>query len=199
MSTARIAYDPAWQEKYRSMIATPAEAVARLKPGQRIFIGTGCAQPLQLVNALAARAAELPDTEIVHLLTFGDAPYARRELTQFFRVNSFFIADNVREIISEGLGDYTPMFLSEIPRLFKSGQMPLDAALVEVSPPDERGMCSLGVSVDIVKSAVENAALVLAQVNPRMPRTHGNSLVHVFTSTCSCRSRTPSSRCRPPR
>ncbi len=180
MSTANITYDPAWQEKYQSMIATPAAAVARLKPGQRIFIGTGCAEPIQLVNALAARATELPDTEIVHLLTFGDAPYARRELAPFFRVNSFFIADNVRDIISEGLGDYTPVFLSEIPRLFKSGQMPLDAALVEVSPPDERGMCSLGVSVDVVKSAVENAALVLAQVNPRMPRTHGNSLVHVF-------------------
>jgi acyl-CoA hydrolase/GNAT superfamily N-acetyltransferase len=180
MSTANPTYDPAWQEKYQSMIATPAAAVARLKPGQRIFIGTGCAEPIQLVNALAARATELPDTEIVHLLTFGDAPYARRELAPFFRVNSFFIADNVRDIISEGLGDYTPVFLSEIPRLFKSGQMPLDAALVEVSPPDERGMCSLGVSVDVVKSAVENAALVLAQVNPRMPRTHGNSLVHVF-------------------
>ncbi|MHB1307718.1 MAG: GNAT family N-acetyltransferase [Limisphaerales bacterium] len=180
MSTTHVTYDPAWQEKYQSMVATPTEALARLKPGQRIFIGTGCAAPQELVNALAARAAELPDTEIVHLLTFGDAPYARRELASQFRVNSFFVADNVRDIILEGLGDYTPVFLSEIPRLFNSGQMPLDTALVQVSPPDASGMCTLGVSVDIVKSAIENSALVIAEINPHMPRTHGNSQVHVF-------------------
>lgn len=173
-------FDPAWKEKYSEMIASASEAVASLRPGQRVFIGTGCAEPLELVRALTKRGPELPDTEIVHLLTFGEAPYAHRELTRFFRINSFFIAENVREIIQEGLGDYTPVFLSDIPRLFSSGQLPLDAALIQVTPPDQNGMCSLGVSVDIVRSATENASLVIAQVNPNMPWTHGASQVHVF-------------------
>lgn len=172
--------ETAWQEKYESMICTAEEAAAKLRPGQRVFVGTGCAEPLELVHAVTKRASELPDTEFIHLLTFGEAPYAHRELTQFFRVNSFFIAENVRDIIQEGVGDYTPIFLSEIPELFHSGEMPLDAALIQVTPPDERGMCSLGVSVDIVKSAAENASLVIAQVNPNMPRTLGDSFIHVF-------------------
>src|ERR1051326_6234506 len=138
-------YDPAWKEKYQASVATGEEAVKRIRPGQRIFIGTGVAEPLQLVSALTKRAYELPDTEILHLLTFGDAPYAHRELAQYFRVNSFFIADNVRDIIQGGLGDYTPVFLSDIPGLFDSGEMPLDVALIHVSPPDEQGICSLGV------------------------------------------------------
>lgn len=173
-------YDPEWKAKYHAMIATPEAAVARVKPGSRVFIGTGCAEPLRLVEALTRRATELSDTEIVHLLTFGEAPYADKELAQYFRVNSFFIAENVRDIIHEGLGDYTPIFLSEVPRLFNSGRLPLDVALIQVTPPDARGMCSLGVSVDVVKSATENASLVIAEVNPNMPRTHGESNIHVF-------------------
>jgi len=180
MKNLNVSYDPEWKEKYKSMIATPEEALARVRPGQRIFIGTGCAEPLQLVSALTKRAYELPDTEIIHLLTFGEAPYAHKEMAQFFRVNSFFIAENVRGIIQEGLGDYTPIHLSDVPRLFNSGQLPLDAALIQVTPPDERGMCSLGVSVDVVKCATENASLVIAQVNPNMPRTHGDSFLHVY-------------------
>jgi acyl-CoA hydrolase/GNAT superfamily N-acetyltransferase len=180
MSTQAISYDPDWQAKYQSSIASPEVAVKRIRPGQRIFIGTGCAEPLRLVAALTQRATELPDTEIVHLLTFGEAPYAHKEMTQFFRVNSFFIAENVRGIIQEGMGDYTPIHLSDIPGLFNSGQLPLDVALIHVTPPDERGMCSLGVSVDVVKSATENAGLVIAQVNPNMPRTLGDSFIHVY-------------------
>jgi acyl-CoA hydrolase len=166
-----ITYDPNWQKTYKSQIVSATEAVKRIRPGQRVFIGTGAAEPLELVSALSKRAYELPDTEIVHLLTFGDAPYAHREMAHYFRVNSFFIAENVRNIIQEGLGDYTPVFLSDIPRLFDSGQLPLDVALIHVSPPDPDGLCSLGVSVDIVHSAAENASLVIAQVNPNMPRT----------------------------
>lgn len=180
MSTHAISYDPDWQAKYQSSIASPEDAVKRIRPGQRIFIGTGCAEPLRLVTALTQRATELPDTEIVHLLTFGEAPYAHKEMTQFFRVNSFFIAENVRGIIQEGMGDYTPIHLSDIPGLFNSGQLPLDVALIHVTPPDARGMCSLGVSVDVVKSATENAGLVIAQVNPNMPRTLGDSFIHVY-------------------
>jgi len=174
-----ISYDPNWREKYASQITTSREAVSRIRAGQRIFVGTGCASPIQLIEALTARSSELADTEIVHLLTLGNAPYAHQSLAQNFHVNSFFIAANVREVIQKGLGDYTPIFLSDIPKLFKSGQLPLDAALIQVTPPDERGECSFGVSVDIVKSAAENSAMVIAQVNPQMPRTLGDSFIHI--------------------
>jgi acyl-CoA hydrolase/GNAT superfamily N-acetyltransferase len=174
-----MSFDPSWQDKYAAFIATADKAVRAIRPGQRVFVGTGCGQPQVLVRALTARSRQLADTEIIHLLTFGDAPYAHRELANNFRINSFFLAENVREIVQEGLGDYTPIFLSDIPRLFRRGQIGLDAALIQVSPPDERGLCSLGISVDIVKAAAENAGLVIAQVNPRMPRTRGDSLLHV--------------------
>ena len=175
-----ITYDPDWQNTYKPQILTAAEAAKKIRPGQRVFIGTGVGEPLELVRALTKRATELPDTEIVHLLTFGEAPYAHRELAQYFRVNSFFIAENVRDIIQEGLGDYTPIHLSDVPRLFDSGQLPLDVALIQVTPPDKDGMCSFGVSVDIVKSATENASLVIAQVNPKMPRTLGDSFIQAY-------------------
>ena len=162
------------------MLSTPEGAVASVRPGQRIFIGTGVAQPLSLVRALVARHLELPDTQVIHLLTLGEAPYAFKDLTDYFSVNTFFVADNVRNIIQEGYGDYTPIYLSDVPQLFKSGQMPLDVALIQVSPPDSQGRCSFGISVDIVKSAAENAGLVIAQVNPQMPRTLGDSFVSVF-------------------
>ena len=177
--TKTQSWDPNWKDDFADMIETPAAAVKRIRPGQRVFVGTGCGQPQSLVTSLSARAGELTDTEIIHLLTSGDAPYADEKLSEYFRVNSFFIAKNVRGIIQDGLGDYTPIFLSEIPRLFTSGQTPLDAALIQVSPPDERGMCSLGISVDIVKSAAENASLVIAEVNENMPRTLGDSFMHV--------------------
>src|SRR5512143_890816 len=162
MSTKPPSYDPEWQTRYVDVIATAAEAVMKIRPGQRVFIGTGCAEPQDLVKALVARSRDLADTEIIHLLTTGAAPYATKELAQAFRVNSFFIAENVRDVIQKGLGDYTPIFLSDIPRLFSSGQLPLDAALIQVTPPDARGMCSFGVSVDIVKAAAENARVVIA-------------------------------------
>ena len=180
MSDPKPSYDPEWKEKYQSSLATAMEAVKKIRPGQRVFIGTGCAEPLELVGALTHRARELPDTEILHLLTFGEAPYAHKDMAQYFRVNSFFIAENVRDIIQEGLGDYTPIHLSDVPQLFNSGQLPLDVALIQVTPPDIYGMCSLGVSVDIVKSATENASLVIAQVNPNMPRTLGDSFIHAY-------------------
>ncbi len=173
-------YDPNWQERYKDMIATPGHAVSHLRPGQRVFIGTGCGEPKELVKALTDRASKLADMEIIQLLTLGEAPYAHKELADCFLVNSFFVAENVRGLIQEGLGKYTPIFLSDIPRLFSSGQLPLDAALIQVTPPDERGRVSLGVSVDIVKSAAENASLVIAQVNPQMPRTLGDSFIDIY-------------------
>jgi acyl-CoA hydrolase/GNAT superfamily N-acetyltransferase len=171
--------NPAWTVEFGVEPAPPEEAVNSIKPGHRVFVGTGCAQPEALVKALADRGETLVDIEIVHLLTLGEAPYAHPRLSRYFRVNSFFISKNVRDAIQGGLGDYTPIFLSDIPRLFTSGQLPVDVALIQVSPPDEHGMCSLGISVDIVKSAAENAGLVIAEVNSRMPRTLGDSGISI--------------------
>lgn len=145
----------------------------------RVFIGSGCAAPQTLVHALAARAPEVFDVEVLHILTHGPAPYARPELKAQFRQNSFFIGGNVREEVHQGEADYTPVFLSEIPRLFRERRVHLDIALVQVSPPDRHGFCSYGVSVDVVKAAVESADYVIAEINPNMPRTLGDSFVHV--------------------
>ena len=174
-----VHYDSSWQEKYQDLIETPRQALARIKPGQRVFISTGCGEPVELVAELTRRAPELVDVEIIQLLTKGDAPYASERLAESFLVNSFFIGKNIREHIQEGLGIYTPIMLSDIPRLFSSGQLPLDAALIQITPPNERGKASLGVSVDIVKSATANASLVIALVNPHMPWTMGDSLVDI--------------------
>ena len=154
-----------------------ADAVGVIKSGDRVFIHGIAAAPQQLINAMTERASELRDVEIVHLHTEGDAPYARPEFEDSFRVNAFFVGGNVRKAVQEGRGDYIPVFLSEIPALFRKGVLPLDVALIHVSPPDKHGFCSLGVSVDIAKAAVETAKYVIAQVNPNMPRTIGDALV----------------------
>jgi acyl-CoA hydrolase/GNAT superfamily N-acetyltransferase len=172
--------DPGWQETFKSLITTAEKSVAGIRRGQRVFIGSGCAQPQELVRALTARSDELTDTEIISLLTVGEAPYALERLARHFRVNTFFVTANVRDVVQEGLGSYTPIFFSDIPELFSSGRLPLDVALIQVTPPDKRGMCSLGVSVDVVKSAAENAGLVIAQVNPQMPRTLGDSEISAY-------------------
>ncbi|MFW8602048.1 GNAT family N-acetyltransferase [Desulfobacterota bacterium M19] len=174
-----IEFDADWQRRYSAMVESVEEAVSHVGPGQRIFIGTGCAEPEALVQALTRRADELIDLEIIHWLTKGSAAYAAPELAECFRVNSFFIGHNVRGQIQRGLGDYTPVILSELPALFKSGQLPIDTALIQVTPPDIHGRVSMGISVDIVKSAAENASLVIAMVNERMPYTMGDTLLDI--------------------
>ncbi len=175
-----VEYDNDWQDKYRDMIMSPNKALAAVKSGNRVFLGTGCGEPIVLVEALVKKAKKLADVEIVELLTKGDAPYIDRQYAETFKVNSFFIGGNVREIYQEGRGDYTPVLMYDIPALLRSGRLPLDVALIQVTPPDKRGKMSLGVSVDIVKSAAENASLVIAQVNPKMPWTRGDSLIDVY-------------------
>lgn len=150
-----------------------------MRSGMRVFVGSGCAAPQKLVAALAARGRNLFDVEIVHILTFGPAAYAQPELLEHFRHNAFFVGPNVRDAVNEGVADYTPIFLSEIPALFRQKRIHLDVALVQVSPPDAHGFCSFGVSVDVVKAAVESADFVVAEVNPNMPRTLGDSFIHV--------------------
>jgi len=180
-----------WQDKYRNMIASAAEAIAQIRPGQRVFIGTGCGQPQLLVSALINRAAKLDDIEIIHLLTLGEPTYRHVELVKHFRVNSFFIAEDFGTKMQAGVGNYTPIFLSEIPRLFESGRFPIDVALIQVTPPNEHQMCSLGVSVDITKSAAANAGLVIAEVNPQMPWTIGDSLLSIHDLDILVPSETP--------
>lgn len=168
-----------WKDKYKEKIGIAAEAMKLVKSGDSIFIGTGCGQPQHLVDTLVKHSAHIQDAHIIHLLTIGSAPYTDEKFRAKFKMNSFFIARNVRPAFDKGISDYTPMFLSDIPAEFTSGRIPLDVALISVTSPDVNGLCSLGVSVDIVKSAAENARYVIAQVNSNMPRTLGNSFIHV--------------------
>ena len=154
------------------------EAIAAVHSGNRVLVGSGCAAPQPLLEALVARAGELHDVELVHLLTFGLAPYVDAQFRDAFRHNAFFVGRNVRDAVNDGRADFTPIFLSEISALFYSGQMPLDVALIMVSPPDRNGFCSLGIHVDILLAGVRTARTVVALVNPHMPRTHGDSFVH---------------------
>lgn len=160
---------------------TADEAVKVIRSGDRVFIHGVAAAPAQLIDAMTRRAPELRDVEVVHLHTEGEAPYARAEFAESFRVNAFFVGSNTRQAIREGRGDYIPVFLSEIPALFRKGVLPIDVALIQVSPPDGHGFCSLGVSVDIARAAVDTAKHVIALINPNMPRTLGDALVHIST------------------
>ena len=173
-------YDQDWQRKYKDMISTPTRALTHVQPGQRVFIGTGCGEPVQLVSAMTKRAGSLANVELVQLITKGKAPYADKRYAECFTINSFYIGSNVRDMIQEGMGDYTPILMSDVPGLLNSGVLPLDVALIQITPPDARGKVSLGISVDIVRSAAENASLVIAEVNPNMPWTHGDSLMDIY-------------------
>lgn len=156
-----------------------AEAVGLVKSGDRVFIHGSAATPLRLVHALLDRHHELRDVELTAISTFGDLGFDRPEVQGPFFLNALFVSANMRSTVDGPHGDYIPVFLSEIPRLFEQGILPLDVAMVHVSPPDKHGFCSLGVSVDVARSAVRNARMVIAQVNPNMPRTLGDGQVHV--------------------
>jgi acyl-CoA hydrolase/GNAT superfamily N-acetyltransferase len=170
---------PEWAETFNISTTSAQEAVKKINPGHRVFISTGCSEPTNLVRAMAARAHELADVEIIQLLATGDIPYLEKGHTENFKINSFFISEGIRDSVNKGLGSYTPILLSDIPRLFSGGQLALDVSLIQVSPPDNNGMCSLGISVDIIKTAIENSRLVVAQVNRNMPRTYGDSAVSI--------------------
>jgi len=157
---------------------TAEEAVALIKSNERVYIHTGAAAPQRLVNALTARHQELTDVEITHLHTEGTAPYANPAYAKAFRVNAFFVGRNIREHVNETNVQYIPMFLSEIPLFIRSGKFPIDTAIIQVSPPDAHGFCSLGISVDIARAACEAASKITALMNPNMPRTLGDSFIH---------------------
>lgn len=148
-----------------------------IRPGSRIFLGGGASVPFALVDSLLAQADRFKDLELIHIHGLGRTPWIEPRYEQVLRTNSFFLTPAVREAVERGQADYTPCALSEVPALFLGGQLPIDIALIQVSPPDEKGRCSLGVSVDVVKAAVKSARLVIAQINPKMPRTGGDTLV----------------------
>ncbi len=168
-----------WMDIFRERTVTPEQAVQVINSGQRVFLTGNCSVPQKVMGAFVKRANELKDVEVVQVLTIGSADYVAPEMEGHIRVNTLFISDNVRQAVNEGRADFTPCFLSEIPGLFKFGNLPLDVALIHVSPPDEHGFCSFGVEVGVTKTAAQSARLVIAEVNPNMPRTLGDAFIHV--------------------
>ena len=175
-------------------------AVKVIKSNDRVYIQAAAAAPQQLINAMSARYEELRNVEVCHLHTEGEAPYSNPELRNSFHVNSFFIGKNVRHTLKAGNGSYTPVFLSELPALFKRNIIDLDVALIHVSIPDKHGYCSLGVSVEATLAAIENATYVIAQVNKNMPRTFGAGIIHVseIDAFVECDDRLPGHEIAPP-
>jgi len=167
-----------WTHAYTSGVCQADEAVAQIGSGQRVFVTGNCSAPQVLLNALVDRASELKDVELIQVLSIGEARYAEPAMEGHIRVNTLFISDNVRPAVNEGRADFTPCLLSEIPGLFSQGILPLDVALIQVSPPDEHGFCSLGVEVGVSKTAAQSAKCVIAEVNPQMPRTLGDAFIH---------------------
>ena len=168
-----------WIHQYQRKITTPEDAVKAIQSGQRVFLTGNCSVPQKLLAALVARAPELHNVEIVQVLTVGPADYVQPGMEEHLRVNTLFISDNVRQAVNEGRADYTPCFLSEIPHLWRNGHLPIDVALIHVSPPDEHGFCSFGIEVGVTKPAAHAARIVIAEVNDQMPRTLGDSFIHV--------------------
>jgi acyl-CoA hydrolase len=168
-----------WIDDYKRKKVTADEAVKVIKSGNRVHIHPGCANPEVLVKAMVKRAQELQNVELIHLLTLGYADYSLPQYEKSFHHRALFVGANVREAVNDGRADFVPIFLSEVPDLYLRGDMSLDVAMIHVSPPDDHGFCSFGVGVDNTKASTEVAQTVIAQVNPNMPRTLGDSFIHV--------------------
>jgi acetyl-CoA hydrolase len=168
-----------WIQQYQSRIVTAEEAVRNIKSHQRLFLTGNCSVPQKLLAALVEFAPNLENVEICHALTVGPADYVKPEMQGHLRVNTMFISSNIRKAVHEGRVDFTPVLLSEFPLLFKRKILPVDVALIHVSPPDEHGFCSFGIEVGLTKSVAESAAMIIAEVNQQMPRTLGDSFIHV--------------------
>ena len=171
------------RKRYPEKAVSEDKIFSNIHRGDRIFIGTGCGEPQYLVHALIEYTRSHPksfsDAEIFHVWTLGVAPYTDEKLKHNFRHNSFFIGNNTRDAINKGVADYTPIFLSQVPKLLYRKLIPVDVAMIQTSPPDAHGYMSLGISVDITKAAVENASTVISQINSNMPRVHGNTFIHI--------------------
>jgi len=171
------------KENYPEKFCGEDRIFSHVNRGDRIFISTACGEPQHLVKAFVkyteAHPKAFADTEVMHVWTLGVAPWADKKFNYNFRYNSFFVGDNTRDSVNAGLADYTPVFLSRIPRLFENGMIPIDIAFIQTSPPDRSGYVSLGISVDITKTAMQTADIVVAQINTNMPRIHGDTFIHV--------------------
>lgn len=168
-----------WIKKYEDRVVTAEQAVGHIKDNDRVFLTGNVSVPSTLLAALVARAPKLKDVEICQALTVGAADYVSEAMAGHLRVNTMFISHNVRQAVHEGRADFTPVLLSEFPLLFKQGVLPVDVAMIHVSPPDEHGFCSFGVEVGLSKSPAESARIIIAEVNTRMPRTLGDAFIHV--------------------
>lgn len=168
-----------WTELYRDKVCTAQEAVQAINSHDRIFLTGNCSVPTEILGALVDRAHEVEDVEIIQALTVGPADYVKPELKGHLRVNTIFISPNTRKAVQAGRADFTPVLLSEFPLLFKEGHLPLNAAFVHLSPPDEHGFCSFSVEVGLSKTPAESADIIIAEVNEQMPRTLGDSFIHV--------------------
>jgi 4-hydroxybutyrate CoA-transferase len=168
-----------WNKLYQSRIVTAEEAARQIKPGNRVFLTGNCSVPQTILAALVDYAPELYDVEITQALTVGPADYVSPTMDGHLRVNTMFISANIRRAVQEGRADFTPVLLSEFTLLFKNGYLPLDVALVQLSPPDNYGFCSFGVEVGLTKTPAESAKIIIAEVNQQMPRTLGDSFIHV--------------------
>lgn len=171
--------DIEWRKKWKKKEITVEEAINKIIPGNRIFIDTGCSEPQALTSELIKQSQKLSDTEIIHYLTIGPEKYFKDKVEYFFRHNALFIGETLREEIHKGQADYTPIFANEIPSLFLSGRKYIDVALIQVSQPDRNGFCSFGINIDIAKPIAQSAFLTIAEINPQMPRTLGNSFIHM--------------------
>jgi len=172
-----------WKKKYPKKFASEEDIFSSIQRGDRIFISTGCGEPQYLVQALAGYVSSNPrafaEAQVMHVWSLGVAPYADEQFDYNFRHNSFFIGDNTRKSVNSGLADYTPIFLSNVPGLIASGRIHIDVALIQTSLPDENGFVSLGISVDISRAAIESASIIIAQINAKMPRVHGDTFVNI--------------------
>jgi acyl-CoA hydrolase/GNAT superfamily N-acetyltransferase len=180
-----------WRDRYGNKLTTAQQALRLVRRGCSVFIGSGAAVPRLLVGELSKMSAELANVRLIHSLTLALTPNTESEYGDLFRHDALFIGAEVRDAVCQGRADYTPVFLSDVPGLLASTSIHIDVALIQVSPPDERGMCSFGVSVDVVKAATESARHVIAEVNPRMPRTWGDSFIHVDRITAMVENDSP--------
>lgn len=172
-----------WKTQYKDKLMTAGEAVKRIKSGDRVVVSHAVGEPRTLISAMVENADQYKGVEIVHMVAMGNSPYCRPEMEKHFRHNSLFVGASTRQAVADGRADVTPVFFSEVPELFRT-TLPVDVALVNLSPPDEHGYCSFGVSVDYSKPAAEAAKLVIAQVNANMPRTFGDSFIHISELDC---------------
>lgn len=168
-----------WKEVYNSKLVSGKEAVSKIKSGNRVIIGHAVGEPSMLIDEMVANKESYENVEIVHMVAMGKAEYAQPGMEKYFKHNSIFVGGTTRDAVSSGRGDFTPCFFSEVPKMFKQGYLPVDVALIQVSPPDEHGYCSFGVSNDYTKPAAESAKIIIAEVNDQMPRTIGDSFIHV--------------------